>query len=98
MWFTAYAYISLCLNSDSQHVPLQHSQECMIRTSSLRLCSYHSSHDCWYFCFQLVIEAASGAGVAAAMSEKMRNLDPSIQHVGVILCGGNTDINHLPWM
>ncbi|XP_060561650.1 probable serine racemase [Ruditapes philippinarum] len=52
------------------------------------------------FCFErmkLVIEAASGAGVAAAMSEKMRNMDDSIQNVGVILCGGNTDINHLPW-
>lgn len=52
------------------------------------------------FCFErmkLVIEAASGAGVAAAMSDKMRKMDNSIQHVGVILCGGNTDIDHLPW-
>lgn len=44
-----------------------------------------------------MIEAASGAAVAAAMSEKMRNLHPSIEHVGVILCGGNVDIDHLPW-
>ena len=47
--------------------------------------------------FQTVIEAASGAGVAAAMSEKMTGLDPAIQNVGVILCGGNVDINNLPW-
>ena len=44
-----------------------------------------------------MIEAASGAGVAAAMSEKMTGLDPAIQNVGVILCGGNVDINNLPW-
>ena len=46
---------------------------------------------------QTVIEAASGAGVAAAMSEKMTGLDPAVQNVGVILCGGNVDINNLPW-
>lgn len=52
------------------------------------------------FSFQrmkLVIEAASGAGIAAAMSERLRDMDNSIQHVGIILCGGNTDIDHLPW-
>ena len=46
---------------------------------------------------QVVIEAASGAAVAAAMSDKMRSLDSTIQSVGVILCGGNVDIDHLPW-
>ncbi|KAL4223179.1 hypothetical protein ACF0H5_016651 [Mactra antiquata] len=46
---------------------------------------------------KLVVEAASGAGIAAAMSDKMCNLDDNIKHVGVILCGGNTDIHHLPW-
>ena len=50
-----------------------------------------------YFYLQVVIEAASGAAVAAAMSDKMRTLDSAIQHVGVILCGGNVDIDHLPW-
>ncbi|KAK3084813.1 hypothetical protein FSP39_019483 [Pinctada imbricata] len=52
------------------------------------------------FTFQrmkLVIEAASGAGVAAVMSEKMATMDPSIKNIGVILCGGNVDINNLPW-
>ncbi|CAG2234881.1 SRR [Mytilus edulis] len=52
------------------------------------------------FSFQhmkLVIEAASGAAVAAAISDKLRNMDPSIKNIGVILCGGNVDINQLPW-
>uniref|UniRef100_A0A2C9JDA5 L-serine ammonia-lyase n=1 Tax=Biomphalaria glabrata TaxID=6526 RepID=A0A2C9JDA5_BIOGL len=46
---------------------------------------------------KLVIEAASGAAVAAAFSQKMKNMDASIQNVGVILCGGNVDIDDLPW-
>ncbi|KAL3857714.1 hypothetical protein ACJMK2_012356 [Sinanodonta woodiana] len=46
---------------------------------------------------KLVIEASSGAAVAAAMSEKMKSMDEGIKNVGVILCGGNVDINHLPW-
>ncbi|VDI20595.1 serine racemase [Mytilus galloprovincialis] len=52
------------------------------------------------FSFQhmkLVIEAASGAAVAAAMSDKLQNMDPSIKNVDVILFGGNVDINQLPW-
>ena len=44
-----------------------------------------------------MIEAASGAGVAAAMSEKMKQLDPAVQNIGIILCGGNVDIDNLPW-
>ncbi|ESO97770.1 hypothetical protein LOTGIDRAFT_208911 [Lottia gigantea] len=52
------------------------------------------------FVFQrmkLVIEAASGAAVAAAMSDQLQKLDKKIQHIGVILCGGNVDIDKLPW-
>ncbi|XP_025090527.1 serine racemase-like isoform X2 [Pomacea canaliculata] len=52
------------------------------------------------FVFQrmkLVIEAAAGASAAAALSEKMRSMDSSLRKVGVILCGGNTDIDRLPW-
>ena len=45
----------------------------------------------------MVIEAASGAGVAAAMSERLRNMDPNMKNIGVILCGGNVDIDQLPW-
>ncbi|CAL1544584.1 unnamed protein product [Lymnaea stagnalis] len=46
---------------------------------------------------KLVIEAASGAAVAAAFSQKFRDMDNSIKNVGVILCGGNVDIDALPW-
>lgn len=46
---------------------------------------------------KLVVELASGAAVAAVLSDKMKQQYPDIKHVGVILCGGNIDINHLPW-
>ncbi|KAL4223335.1 hypothetical protein ACF0H5_016806 [Mactra antiquata] len=52
------------------------------------------------FAFQrmkVVIEGASGAAVAAAMSDRLRKMDDSIKNVGVILCGGNVDIDQLPW-
>lgn len=45
----------------------------------------------------MVIEAASGATVAAAMSEKLMQMDPSIKKIGIIICGGNVDIDKLPW-
>ncbi|XP_076452426.1 uncharacterized protein LOC143288047 [Babylonia areolata] len=46
---------------------------------------------------KLVVEMAAGASVSAALSEKMKNMDPAIRKVGVILCGGNIDVDHLPW-
>ncbi|CAH1793239.1 unnamed protein product [Owenia fusiformis] len=46
---------------------------------------------------KLMIEASSAAGVHAVMSEQMRQLDPSLKNIGVILCGGNVDVNNLPW-
>ncbi|CAC5380323.1 SRR [Mytilus coruscus] len=45
----------------------------------------------------LVIEAASGATVAAAMSDKLKQMDPSMKKIGIIICGGNVDIDKLPW-
>ncbi|KAL8562540.1 hypothetical protein ACOMHN_045805 [Nucella lapillus] len=46
---------------------------------------------------KLVVELAAGASVAAALSDKMKNMDPGLKKVGVILCGGNIDLDHLPW-
>lgn len=46
---------------------------------------------------KLVIEPAAGTGVAALLSEKFASMDPNLRNVGVVLCGGNVDINHLPW-
>ena len=36
--------------------------------------------------------------MAAAMSNKLRDMGPEIENVGVILCGGNADIYNLPWL
>jgi serine racemase len=46
---------------------------------------------------KLVIELAAGAAVAAVLSHKMRNNYSNIKNVGVVLCGGNIDIDCLPW-
>jgi threonine dehydratase len=46
---------------------------------------------------KLVNELSAGAAVAAAMSEKMRLEYPDVRKLGVILCGGNIDVNQLPW-
>ena len=48
--------------------------------------------------FQMVIETSAAATVAAVLSEHTQNLAPSIQNIGVILCGGNVDLDALPWM
>ncbi|XP_052798377.1 probable serine racemase isoform X2 [Mya arenaria] len=47
---------------------------------------------------KVVIEGASGAVIAAAMSKRLRRMDGRLRHVGVILCGGNVDIDHIPWL
>ncbi|KAI8518365.1 hypothetical protein Bbelb_043820 [Branchiostoma belcheri] len=48
---------------------------------------------------KLVIEPSSAVGVAAVMTDRFRSL-PADEHqnVVVILCGGNVDLEHLPWM
>uniref|UniRef100_A0A0P4W5K8 Tryptophan synthase beta chain-like PALP domain-containing protein n=1 Tax=Scylla olivacea TaxID=85551 RepID=A0A0P4W5K8_SCYOL len=44
-----------------------------------------------------VVEAASGAGVYAAV-HLLKDIQPKAQKVGVILCGGNVDLDVLPWL
>lgn len=44
----------------------------------------------------MVVEVASGAAVYAAL-HCMNEVSPPPQKVGVILCGGNVDLDHLPW-
>ncbi|RNA31920.1 serine racemase [Brachionus plicatilis] len=46
---------------------------------------------------KMVIELSAGAAVAAVLSDKMKNNYPSLKNIGVILCGGNIDIDNLPW-
>jgi serine racemase len=47
--------------------------------------------------FQLVVEIAAGATIAAALSDKFKQMDPNMKNIGIILCGGNVDIYSLPW-
>ncbi|XP_042216907.1 serine racemase-like [Homarus americanus] len=44
-----------------------------------------------------VVEAASGAGVYAALN-LINDVQPMARKVGVILCGGNVDLENLPWI
>lgn len=56
------------------------------------VCSYsiprHAHAPC---CIQVVVEPSGAAGVAAALSNQLRERHPGLRHVGVILCGGNVD-------
>lgn len=48
---------------------------------------------------KLVIEPSSATGVAAVISDRFRSIGSTdIRKVGVILCGGNVDLQHLPWL
>ena len=45
---------------------------------------------------KLVIEPSAGVGIAVALSDRFRAID-GMDHVGVVLCGGNVDLDDLPW-
>ena len=45
---------------------------------------------------KVMVEAASGAAIAAALSDSVKNMKG--EKIGVILCGGNVDTNKLPWL
>ncbi|WAR01352.1 SRR-like protein [Mya arenaria] len=47
---------------------------------------------------KLVVESAAGTVVAAAMSDQLKDLPPEIRHIGLIMCGGNVDLAHLPFL
>jgi len=44
---------------------------------------------------KLVVEASSGASLAAALTAKVKEMPG--KKVGIILCGGNLDLDKLPW-
>ncbi|XP_063958159.1 serine racemase-like isoform X2 [Lytechinus pictus] len=46
---------------------------------------------------KLVVEAASAGPVAAVLSDKMKAVDPRVRNVAVLMCGGNVNIEQLPW-
>jgi len=47
-----------------------------------------------------LIEASAGASAAAAIyrSKEIISKWPDVKKIGVILCGGNIDIDKLPWV
>jgi threonine dehydratase len=45
---------------------------------------------------KLVIEPSAAVGVAVALSDTFRALS-GIRTVGIVLCGGNVDLDALPW-
>jgi threonine dehydratase len=49
---------------------------------------------------KLTIEASAAVGVSVAMSDAFRELaqEHKWRGVAIILCGGNVDLDHLPWM
>ena len=55
------------------------------------------------FVFQrmkLAIEISAASGIAAVQSAQFQNISQKhgFSNVGVILCGGNTDLDKLPWV
>ena len=47
---------------------------------------------------KLLIEPGAACTVAAVLSPKFKELaGPNIKKVGVILCGGNVNLDELPW-
>jgi len=45
---------------------------------------------------KLLVEPSAAVAVAAVLSERFRGLD-GLEWVGVILSGGNLDLDRLPW-
>lgn len=50
-----------------------------------------------YTRMKLAIEPSAAVGVAALLSDEVKAL-PGLRRIGVVLCGGNVDIDKLPWM
>ena len=47
---------------------------------------------------KLLIEPSAAVGMAAVLTEKFQALPTQdLKNVGVILCGGNVDLDNLPW-
>uniref|UniRef100_A0A7S0YX67 Tryptophan synthase beta chain-like PALP domain-containing protein n=1 Tax=Hemiselmis tepida TaxID=464990 RepID=A0A7S0YX67_9CRYP len=50
-----------------------------------------------YMRMKIVIEPSAAVGVAVALSDRFRSIE-GIQRVGIVICGGNTDLDDLPWV
>ncbi len=48
---------------------------------------------------KVVIEPAAACSVAAVLSDKFKaKAGPDVKRVGVVLCGGNLDLDNIPWI
>lgn len=47
---------------------------------------------------KLVVETSAAVGVAAILTDKFKNDYCSLDKICVILCGGNVDLDKLPWL
>lgn len=47
---------------------------------------------------KLVIEPSAAVGVAVALFSDEFRARNGVKNVGVVLCGGNVDLDHLPWL
>eukprot|EP00050_Salpingoeca_kvevrii_P017486 m.65636 g.65636 ORF g.65636 m.65636 type:complete len:51 (-) comp7580_c0_seq3:132-284(-) len=48
---------------------------------------------------KLVIEPSAGVPTAVAIGESFKAVcPPEVKRVGVVLCGGNIDLDRLPWL
>ncbi|MCZ6493492.1 MAG: pyridoxal-phosphate dependent enzyme [Planctomycetota bacterium] len=45
---------------------------------------------------KLIIEPSAAVAVAAVLSDEFKSL-AGLEHVGIVLSGGNADLDHLPW-
>ena len=46
---------------------------------------------------KLVIEPSAAVGVAAILGETFKTKYPTLKKIAVVLCGGNVDLDKLPW-
>lgn len=47
---------------------------------------------------KLVVEPAAACSVAAVLKQSFCKMaGPGVKKVGIVLCGGNTDLDKLPW-
>ena len=46
---------------------------------------------------KIVIEPSSGFVLAAVLTDKFKRLTADMKNVAVILCGGNLDLDNIPW-
>ncbi len=48
---------------------------------------------------KVVIEPSAACTVAAVLSDKFKaKAGPDVKRVGVVLCGGNLDLDNIPWI